>query len=116
MRSIGHIPVGLTVEAVIDAGQRDIEHVGNTTHGMLRACSIARVPPPDKLRPTPGQEVAAHASAMSQAYLGPLIDGFAPDRCRALVRRLAGEKVWQVPTLSFWQSVVRVPDQAERRF
>jgi hypothetical protein len=96
------------VDAVVDSGQRDIEHVG-TTHGILRSCSNAQVASPDTLRLAPGQEVAAYASAMSQAYLGPLVDGFDPDRCRVLVRRLAREKVWQVPTLSFWQSIVENP-------
>jgi hypothetical protein len=39
----------------------------------------------------------------------PLVDGFDPDRCRVLVRRLVRERVWQVPTLSFWQSIVENP-------
>src|SRR4029453_921695 len=42
-------------------------------------------------------------------YLGPLVDGFDPDRCRGLIRRLAREKVWQVPTLSFWQFIAENP-------
>jgi imidazolonepropionase-like amidohydrolase len=109
LRVVGHIPVALTVEAVVDSGQRDIEHIGSTTHGILRSCSNAQVALPDTLRPAFGQEVAAHASAMSQAYLGPLVDGFDPERCRVLIRRLAREKVWQVPTLSFWQSIVENP-------
>ena len=106
---VGHIPVALTVDAIVDSGQRDIEHVGNTTHGILRSCSNAQVASPDTLRAAAGQEVAAHASAMGQAYLGPLVAGFDPERCRVLARRLAREKVWQVPTLSFWQSIVENP-------
>jgi hypothetical protein len=109
LRVVGHIPVALTVDAVVDEGQRDIEHVGSMTHGILRSCSNAQMPPPDTLRPAVGQEVAAYATAMSDAYLAPLLDGFDPDRCRALVRRLAREKVWQVPTLSFWQSIAENP-------
>lgn len=109
LRVVGHIPVALTVDAVVDAGQRDIEHVGNVTHGILRSCSNAQVAAPDTLRPAPGKEAAAYAAAMSQAYLGPLVAEFDPDRCRGLVRRLAREKVWQVPTLSFWQSIVENP-------
>ena len=109
LRVVGHIPVALTVDAVVDSGQRDIEHLGNVTHGILRACSIAQVPPPDTLRPAPGQAVVAYAAAMSQSYLGPLVDGFDPDRCRGLIRRLAREKVWQVPTLSFWQFIAENP-------
>lgn len=109
LRVVGHIPIALTAGAVVDSGQRDIEHVGNVTHGILRSCSNAQVPSLDTLRPAPGQEAAAYASAMSEAYLGPLVDGFDPDRCRVLVRRLAREKVWQVPTLSFWQAVAENP-------
>ena len=112
LRVVGHIPVALTVDAVIAAGQHDIEHVGNVTHGILRSCSNGRVPPPDTLRPAPGQEAAAYAAAMSQPYLAPLVDGFDPERCRVLVRRLAREKVWQVPTLSFWQSIAENPPAA----
>lgn len=109
LRVVGHIPLALTAEAVIDSGQHDIEHVGGVTHGILRSCSSAQVAPPDSLRTAPGQEVAAYASAMSQGYLTPLLDGFDPDRCRVLIRRLAREKVWQVPTLSFWQSIAEDP-------
>ena len=109
LRVVGHIPVALTVHAVVDSGQRDIEHAGNVTHGILRACSNAQLPAPDTLRLAVGEEVAAYASAMSDAYLTPLLDGFDPDQCRALVRRLAREMVWQVPTLSFWQVYVEEP-------
>jgi amidohydrolase family protein len=36
----GHIPIGLTAEQVIDAGQRDIEHLSNG--GLWRSCSGGR--------------------------------------------------------------------------
>lgn len=106
---VGHIPAGLTTEAVIDSGQRDIEHLGGTTHGILRSCSSAKVPSPESLRSGVDDDVAAYAAAMSEAYLAPLLDGFDPDRCGALVRRLARERVWQVPTLSWWQWVTDEP-------
>ena len=109
LRVVGHIPAALTAEAVIDSGQRDIEHLGSSTHGILRSCSTAKVASPETLRSRVGDEVAAHAAAMSEAYLAPLLDGFDAERCRVLVRRLAREKVWQVPTLSWWQAVADQP-------
>jgi imidazolonepropionase-like amidohydrolase len=105
---VGHIPVALTVEEVVDSGQRDIEHLGNV-HGILRTCSSAKVPPPHLLRPAPGYAVEAYAPAMSKAYLEPLVDGFDPQRCRILIQRLAREKVWQVPTLSVWEFIAENP-------
>jgi imidazolonepropionase-like amidohydrolase len=45
----GHIPMGLTLEEVIDAGQRDIEHLDNWT--LWRRCTENRVYRPDLCRP-----------------------------------------------------------------
>jgi alpha-D-ribose 1-methylphosphonate 5-triphosphate diphosphatase PhnM len=45
----GHIPMGLTVEEVVDAGQRDIEHLDNWT--LWRRCSENRVYRSDLCQP-----------------------------------------------------------------
>ena len=45
----GHIPMGLTVEEVIDAGQRDIEHLDNWT--LWRRCTEDTVYRPDLRQP-----------------------------------------------------------------
>jgi hypothetical protein len=45
----GHIPMGLTIEEVIDAGQRDIEHLDNWT--LWRRCTENRVYRPDLCQP-----------------------------------------------------------------
>ena len=106
---VGHIPASVTAETLIESGQRSIEHMGSTTHGVLRSCSTTTVASPDTLRTAVGEEINAYAAAMSDAYLTPLLDGFNPDRCRVLIGRLAKAKVWQVPTLSWWQWVADEP-------
>jgi imidazolonepropionase-like amidohydrolase len=45
----GHVPLGLTVEAVIDAGQRDIEHLNNLS--LWKPCSRGPEYKPDGCRP-----------------------------------------------------------------
>lgn len=45
----GHIPIGLTIEQVVDAGQRDIEHLSNLS--LWRACSGGQKYLPDACRP-----------------------------------------------------------------
>ena len=45
----GHIPMGLTVEEVVDAGQRDIEHLDNWT--LWRRCTENRVYRSDLCQP-----------------------------------------------------------------
>ncbi|MEQ1867391.1 MAG: amidohydrolase family protein, partial [Micropepsaceae bacterium] len=49
MRLAGHIPRGLTAEQVIEAGQRDIEHLSNGR--VWRACSGGGEYRPDACRP-----------------------------------------------------------------
>lgn len=44
----GHIPLGLTVEQVVEAGQRDIEHLSNLT--LWETCSGGDEYKPDKCR------------------------------------------------------------------
>src|SRR5207249_10505647 len=45
----GHIPLGLTAEEVIDAGQRDIEHLSNLA--LWRPCSGGQKYSPEACRP-----------------------------------------------------------------
>ncbi|MBA2259481.1 MAG: amidohydrolase family protein [Acidobacteria bacterium] len=45
----GHVPLGLTVENVIDAGQRDIEHLSNQR--LWRPCSGGATYSPEACRP-----------------------------------------------------------------
>src|SRR5207249_11742290 len=45
----GHIPLGLTAEQVIDAGQRDIEHLSNSS--LWRPCSGGQKYSPEACRP-----------------------------------------------------------------
>jgi imidazolonepropionase-like amidohydrolase len=45
----GHIPIGLTAEQVIDAGQRDIEHLSNLA--LWRPCSGGQKYSPEACRP-----------------------------------------------------------------
>jgi imidazolonepropionase-like amidohydrolase len=45
----GHVPFGLTVEQVVDAGQRDIEHLSNQT--LWKPCSGGAAYRPEPCRP-----------------------------------------------------------------
>jgi len=45
----GHVPLGLTAEQVIDAGQRDIEHLSNLS--LWRPCSGGQTYSPEACRP-----------------------------------------------------------------
>jgi imidazolonepropionase-like amidohydrolase len=48
LRLAGHVPLGLTAEQVIDAGQRDIEHLSNL--GLWRPCSGGQKYSPESCR------------------------------------------------------------------
>jgi hypothetical protein len=49
LRLAGHIPLGLTAEQVIDAGQGDIEHLSNLS--LWRPCSGGQTYSPESCRP-----------------------------------------------------------------
>jgi imidazolonepropionase-like amidohydrolase len=117
---VGHVPAAVSIDDAIAAGQKSIEHLGGM-HGVLRACS--REDPrrhEDVVRLGSARDKGpAYVSAMSAAYLTPLLNSFDSTLCAALAGRLAGANVWQVPTLVLWRSFGDAPastgDMSARR-
>ena len=102
---VGHIPVLVPIEDVIKERQRDVEHLGGLTHGILMACShdsaarqrlAAALVPEDFAR--------LGRVSMSAEHLTPLLDGFDAAQCTAVARRLREADVWQVPNLVLWKA------------
>jgi imidazolonepropionase-like amidohydrolase len=104
---VGHVPHDVTLDAVVESGQRSIEHLGGLTHGILRACSEQ---PPGTL---PGLqslvELERYKTAMSPEFLIPLLDGFSRTKCEAVVQKLAETATWQVPNLTLWKFWAETP-------
>jgi len=98
---VGHVPVTMTTDQVIDAGQRSIEHLGQL-HAPFAECSengqIDREASARLLT-----DVQYYTYFLNTNYLGRLLTAFDVDRCKDLARRLAEAKMWQVPTLVIWQ-------------
>lgn len=78
---VGHVPTRVRIGEVIDARQKSIEHL----MGLFEGCST--------------QEDRFIAGAGSMQLL---LESYDAARCDTLVRRLAKNQVWQVPTLA-WQ-------------
>jgi imidazolonepropionase-like amidohydrolase len=66
----GHIPFGLTLDEIVDAGQRDVEHLSNAD--LWSACSGGREYRPDTCRPT--FEMLAQRGVWQTPTLGALAD------------------------------------------
>ena len=98
---VGHVPVTMTVDQVIDARQRSIEHLGQH-NGLFAACSAgAPIDPQTSARLLTDQRYFAYF--LSEDYLAPLLSSFDADLCADLAMRLADAEVWQVPTLVVWK-------------
>jgi hypothetical protein len=99
---VGHIPVTMTTDQVIDAHQHSIEHLGQH-NGLLASCSANN-----------GIDRRTSARLLTDSlyyqfffdsdYLAPVLAGFDADLCADLARRLAEAGVWQVPTLVLWRN------------
>jgi hypothetical protein len=98
---VGHVPVAVGTEAVVDAGQRDIEHLGNIYGGILLDCSNQE----ERLRGEMLQRYAqdgvngAIAYAFSAEFMAALVDSYDALKAASLLSRLKEHEVWQVPTL-----------------
>jgi hypothetical protein len=114
----GHVPISMTAEGVVLAGQRSIEHVSPALVGdgmllfalssrsaellaELRAIEAARAE-------TPAAAIATREAALRRL----LVSTYDPARARALGRQLHGKSVWIVPTL-VWSRSLRPTAQTE---
>ena len=108
----GHIPVSMSVEEVVQNGQRTIEHVSPALVGdgmLLMACSsradelLAELRAIETARGSrPAEEIARREAALRQRTL----DTYDPERARTVGRLLQDRGVWIVPTL-IWSASFR---------
>ena len=110
----GHLPLQVTPEEAIAAGQRSIEHFGNAEGGLLLHLSRERA------------ELAAWGAALVGRPFDAanLMGGWSPARAlrvahaydprlaARLARRMAAAGVWLTPTLASARSWVVPPDSA----
>jgi imidazolonepropionase-like amidohydrolase len=78
---VGHVPSRVRASEAIDAGQKSIEHL----MGLFEGCSTQ-------------EDRFIHGTGNMQL----LLSSYDPQRCEALLQRLAKAQVWQCPTLA-WQ-------------
>lgn len=78
---VGHVPRRVRASEAIDADQKSIEHL----MGLFEGCSTQ-------------EDRFIHGTGNMQL----LLSSYDPQRCDALLQRLAKAQVWQCPTLA-WQ-------------
>jgi len=92
--AVGHVPHGMTVAEVSDAGQRSVEHIDWTE---LLACSSQRA--------TAERARVAYLESPSrettQAYRRVLVESFDASACAGLFDLLMKNGTWLVPTLAY---------------
>ncbi|MEO5896179.1 MAG: amidohydrolase family protein [Vicinamibacterales bacterium] len=118
LQVVGHIPMSMTAEPVIAAGQRSIEHVSPALVGdgmLLFSLSSKSAELLKELRDleaaratTPASAIAAREAALRRQ----LVTTYDPARARALGRSLHGKAVWLVPTL-VWSRNLRPTARTE---
>ncbi len=92
---VGHVPLSVTTAEASEAGQRSIEHLGTIFEGAstiepeLRRLEAA--PPPAGDPSEFPRRIAARGERM--------LDTYDERKAAALMRRLAKNRTWQVPTL-----------------
>jgi imidazolonepropionase-like amidohydrolase len=101
----GHVPYAVSPAEASDAGQKSIEHLT----GVAIACSSDEEKIRREARATP-PSAAGTAPRFEHATSERVLSTFRVDKCRALARRFATNRTWQVPTL-----VVIDPDRCCRR-
>lgn len=108
----GHIPTSMSVEEVVQNGQRTIEHVSPALVGdgmLLMACSsrphelLAELRAIETARGSlPAEEIARREAVLRQRT----VDTYDPERALTLGRLLRDRGVWIVPTL-IWSASFR---------
>jgi imidazolonepropionase-like amidohydrolase len=118
LQVVGHVPMSMTVEQCIAAGQRSIEHVSPALVGdgmLLFSLSSRSAELLEELRAIEASRgtVPAEAIAAREAELRRLlVSTYDPARARVLGRSLRGKPVWIVPTL-VWSRTLRPTARTE---
>jgi hypothetical protein len=115
---VGHIPISMTAEEAIAAGQRSLEHLSPALVGdgmLLFSCSRERDQLLAELRVIErdrGSADAAGIASREHALRKRLVDTYDPERARALGRMMKAREVWMVPTL-VWSATLRPLDRKQ---
>jgi amidohydrolase family protein len=105
----GHVPAMVSAAEASDSGQRSIEHLTQVPF----ACSTVE----ERFL---GEIAAAVHSAggwdsagkLQRGGLRATLDGYSPERCKALAARLVKNGTWMVPTIQVLHSVAYLDDPA----
>jgi hypothetical protein len=112
----GHIPISMTAEEAIAAGQRSLEHLSPALLGdgmLLFSCSRERDELLAELRAIERDRGSADAAALANrehALRKRLVDTYDAETARALGRMMKAREVWIVPTL-VWSATLRPLDR-----
>lgn len=94
MRIEGHVPLALSPDAVVDAGQTLIDHltlvVEACVPGAIEMANVEQAAHPDTVD---------SLAVLADDRLAALLDQYDAPACDALFDRFAEKGVWQVPTL-----------------
>ncbi len=109
----GHVPESLNAAEVSDAGQRSIEHVSPALPGdagILLACSSREDELRRELKALRDMEADPKASAdeyraRTRKLQTDLLDSYDAEKAAGVMKRLARNRTWVVPTLIWSQSV-----------
>lgn len=112
--AIGHVPLSIDAGEASDAGMRSFEHLRN----LELACSSEA----DSLRQSRTALLAASSSRSGGELRNQIhwsqrpraVDTYDPQRCSALLARLARNHTWQVPTLFLNSREALRPDKSDR--
>lgn len=107
----GHVPWLVRASEASDVGQRSIEHLV----GVVQGCSDTE----SELIATNGaiidaisEEDGATADSLLQTWYDRVLAAQNDERCRRLLRRLARNETWQVPTLVMTRGIAYQDDPA----
>lgn len=100
----GHQPVSMTADEVSNAGQKSIEHFGNTWGGMMIDCSSDEMNlrrTAQELIPLTREEFSPPKliEKLGNSWMARLADTFDPIKCRRLARKFTVNGTWLDPTI-----------------
>ncbi len=104
----GHLPGRIELAEAADAGQRSLEHID----GIPLACVPGASALLDSAYST--SDAAARA-ALERRFGRRMLEGFDPDQCGDVLRTLAANRTWIVPTLTVVRGFTFVRDSAMLR-
>lgn len=105
----GHVPWLVRASEASDAGQRSIEHLT----GVVEGCSTDQdvlIDMNRQILEALAERKGAAADSLEDRFFDRMLSTQDNSRCRSLLRHLARNETWQVPTLVLKRGVVRFLD------